>query len=167
MPLVPGKDELRLWKHKEPNEPIITLRTLICLQWPAGVPNDGTNACVTPRGGQRRSSRPPVVSVILTFQNHFKATEQALLAVLRDASEVPSAEFILVDDGSLHVPNVDPTTSIVAQKVEVVRVSTKMRDVSPREMSPREMATQSAEGELWTYGVMTTKCLFSHVIDRS
>ncbi|GAB4818002.1 hypothetical protein N2152v2_005048 [Parachlorella kessleri] len=42
----------------------------------------------------------PIVSFILTFRDHAQLAAQCLLELFRTASEVASAEFVVIDDGS-------------------------------------------------------------------
>jgi hypothetical protein len=61
-----------------------------------------TAACAPPSGGQRGvpPGTRPLLSFVLTMHNHVNVTMQSLLELYRTAAEVPSAEFVLVDDGS-------------------------------------------------------------------
>ena len=43
---------------------------------------------------------PPAVSVIVAYHNHENMTAQSMLALFACASELPSAEYLFVDDGS-------------------------------------------------------------------
>lgn len=58
--------------------------------------------CSLPKGGQKRPSSGERVhiSFILTMHNHPTITAQCLLELFRTAREVPSAEYVIIDDGS-------------------------------------------------------------------
>ncbi len=72
---------------------------------PPGHVGNGTallRACPSPRGGQLPvpAGQRPIVSFILTFRDHAQLAAQCLLELFRTASEVASAEFVVIDDGS-------------------------------------------------------------------
>lgn len=58
--------------------------------------------CSVPHGGQRPvpEGARPHVSFVLTMHNSVGVTAQCLLELFRTAHEVPSAEYIIVDDGT-------------------------------------------------------------------
>lgn len=58
--------------------------------------------CPIPHGGQRPvpEGQRPHISFVVTAHNNALATAQCLLELFRTAHEVPSAEYIVVDDGS-------------------------------------------------------------------
>jgi len=58
--------------------------------------------CDQPRGGQLPvpAGRQPHISFILTLHNNASLTTKCLLELFRTSREVPSAEYVIVDDGS-------------------------------------------------------------------
>jgi hypothetical protein len=58
--------------------------------------------CEAPRGGQLplRPGSDPLVSFVVTMHNNAAVTAQCLLELFRTASEVESAEYVVVNDGS-------------------------------------------------------------------
>ena len=58
--------------------------------------------CSLPQGGQLplMSDERPFISFILTMHNHPQITAQCLLELFRTSHEAPSAEYVIIDDGS-------------------------------------------------------------------
>ena len=58
--------------------------------------------CSLPRGGQKPlpAGERPFLSYILTMHNGPLVTAQCLLELFRTSHEVPSAEYVVIDDGS-------------------------------------------------------------------
>ena len=58
--------------------------------------------CLKPSGGQSRTSSKhrPQVSIIMPVHNNVLSAAQSILELFRTAHEVPSAQFIVVNDGS-------------------------------------------------------------------
>lgn len=83
----------------------IDLDKLIFADDPANIlwKGDG-NDCRPPRGGQihiqKATTQEILLSYIFTLHNHDLTSAQAILEVFRTASEIGSAEFIIIDDAS-------------------------------------------------------------------
>jgi hypothetical protein len=61
-----------------------------------------SSECPVPKGGQLPppEGQRPYISFILTMHNHPLITAQCLLELFRTSQEVPSAEYVIIDDGS-------------------------------------------------------------------
>lgn len=66
------------------------------------LPSESASNCSPPTGGQTIANltSTPIVSFIFTVHNNADISAMAILEVFRTAREVPSAEFIVLDDGS-------------------------------------------------------------------
>jgi hypothetical protein len=77
--------------------------------------------CSLPRGGQAPVpwGRRPHVTFILTMHNHAYVTAQCLLELFRTSHEVPSAEYVVIDDGSTE--DTAPLAQVCRSRIELMR----------------------------------------------
>lgn len=78
--------------------------------------------CSLPQGGQTapRKGQRPHVSFIITMHNHPLVSAQSLLELFRTSHEVPSAEYIVVDDGSTEDTSPMTEVGVICYEYEII-----------------------------------------------
>jgi len=100
--------------------------------------------CPEPSGGQvSGNGSQPLVSFVWTVHNRATVAANALLCVFRTAHEVPSAEFVVYDDGST-----DDMTALVS-----------LMGTLQREFGARVVALSSPPGQTQGYAVACSTAL--------